>query len=259
MSKLDKKSIHLRCLVLRAMRAGRRGHYSSSASLIEILRIIYDIKAPDDKVILSKGHGVLALAAILVDKGIIPAEELDRFCKIDAMIGGHPSPDKMPGVEWHTGALGHGASIAIGQALAARIKKQKHRIFVIVGDGELNEGSCWEALLCMDKHKLNNITLVVDYNKLQSSGFVADVCPLDPLIDKFRAFGIGARECDGHNLEQLTYELSYQSSSRTNCVIAHTVKGKGIGFAENNPMYHYKGGLTDEQLNEMEQALGQTA
>ncbi len=255
--KLDERSINLRKLVLRAMRSGKRGHWGSSASLIEILRVIYDIKAPDDKVILSKGHGVLALAAILVEKEIIPAEELDRFCKPDGMIGGHPSPDKMAGVEWHTGALGHGLSLGIGQAIAAKIKKENHHIFIICGDGECNEGSIWEACLGASKHHLDNITLIIDYNKLQSSGFVSDICPLDSLMDKFKAFGFMTYECDGHDVGRITTELGMHYN-KPHCLIAHTIKGKGIPFTENNPMYHYKGNLTDEQLDEMENALVKT-
>lgn len=251
---LDSHSIYLRKLVLRAMRSGRRGHYGSSASLLEILRVIYDIKQPDDKVILSKGHGCLALYALLVDKGVIPVEWLDKFCHADGELGGHPNHET-PGIEWSTGALGHGPSIGVGQALAARIKKQNHRIFVICGDGEIQEGSVWEACMAASKHKLNNLVLVIDYNKLQSSGFVEDICPLEPIVDKFKAFGFATYRCDGHDIDRLTVELS-QRYSRPLCLIADTRKGKGIAFAENNPNWHYKGALTDEQLDEMDAALG---
>ncbi len=254
---LDNHSKYLRSLIIRGMRGGSRGHYGSAASLIEILRVIYDIKAPEDKVLLSKGHGCLALYAVLISKGIIPIEELDRFCQKDAMLGGHPAPH-VPGVIAHTGALGHGTPIACGLALAARIKKQDHRIFVVVGDGELNEGSCWESFMTMDKHKLSNITVIVDYNKIQSSGRVEDIQPLEPLAEKFRAFGFHVRECDGHDLNAIKEELSWQTEN-PKCLIAHTVKNKGIDYAENNINYHYRGQISEDDFKKMEDALGYVA
>lgn len=259
---LDERSIYLRRLVLRAMRAGRRGHWGSSSSLIEIMRVLYDDVAKHgdisdknrDRIILSKGHGVLAQMACLHAHDYIPVGVLDNFCKKEGIIGGHPSP-KISGVECHTGALGHGMPIAVGMALAAKIKKQNHRIFVIVGDGECNEGSIWEAALSASKHALDNLTVIVDYNKLQSSGFVSDVCPMEPFLDKWRAFGFAANECDGHDVGQLCAQLSYKPSSRPNVVIANTVKGKGIAFAENQPLWHYKGSIDDKLMAEMEAAL----
>lgn len=227
--------------------------------MVEILRVLYDdVKRPDDKVILSKGHGCLALYAILADKGLIPVEELDRFCHKDGMLGGHPAPH-IPGVHCHTGALGHGLSIACGMAIAAKIRKQDHRIFIICGDGETNEGSVWEAAMCASKHKLDNLTVIVDYNKIQSSGFVEDIQPLEPLGDKWRAFGFSTYECDGHDTNKLCEELKFRALNVPQCIITNTIKGKGISFAENNPMWHYKGNLTDEQLSEMGAALEQTA
>ena len=236
----------------------------SSFSLIEIMRVLYDDIAnydPQnlkwegrDRILLSKGHGVLAQAVCLADKGFFPLEWLDSFCHKDGHIGGHPSPDHMPGVECHTGALGHGLSIGVGMALAAKIRKQPQRIFVIVGDGECNEGSIWEALMSASKHKLDNLTVIVDYNKLQSSGFVKDVQPLEPLIDKFRAFGVQCYQCDGHDIDVLKKELEMRYNS-PNCIIANTVKSKGIFFAEGNPLWHYKSNLTDEDFDKMEKAL----
>lgn len=259
---LDDRSIYLRRLVLRAMKSGRRGHWGSSASLIEIMRVLYDDvakhgmkeKKDRDRIILSKGHGVLAQVVLLADKGYLPLNALDSFCKKEGIIGGHPSPDHLPGVECHTGALGHGLSIGIGMAIAAKIKKQSHRIFVICGDGECNEGSIWEAAMSASKHKLDNLTVIIDYNKIQSSGRVEDIQPLEPFADKWRAFGFSTYECDGHDVGRLRVELE-QRYSKPNCIIAHTVKSRGIKFAEGNPLWHYKSNLTDEQLNEMEDAL----
>lgn len=281
---LDERSIYLRSLVLRAMRAGRRGHWGSSSSLIEIMRVLYDDIAnhgtkdnPDrDRIILSKGHGVLAQAVLLADKGYIPLTALDDFCKKEGAIGGHPSPEKMNGIECHTGALGHGLPIAVGMALAAKIRKQKHKIYVILGDGECNEGSIWEAALSAAKHKLDNLMVIVDYNKIQSSGFGADICPMEPMADKWKSFGFAVAEADGHNIQQLSDALDKNNpwwtqklkggevsdggwipvSGKPKCLIAHTTKGKGISFAENNPMWHYKSGIDDKIMAEMEEALG---
>lgn len=260
---LDDRSIYLRRLVLRAMKSGRRGHWGSSASLIEIMRVLYDDVANHghkedssrDRIILSKGHGVLAQAVLLADKGYIPMGSLDSFCQKEGIIGGHPSPDHISGIECHTGALGHGMSIGVGMALAAKIKKQNHRIFIICGDGECNEGSIWEAAMSASKHKLDNLTVIVDYNKIQSSGRVEDVQPLEPFVDKWRAFDFSTYECDGHDMDRLKVELR-QRYNKPNCIIAHTIKGRGIDFAENNPMYHYKGNIDNKLMNDMEAALG---
>lgn len=270
---LDKRSLYLRSLVLRAMKAGRRGHWGSSSSLIEIMRVLYDDvakydpKTPKwegrDRIILSKGHGVLAQAVCLADKGFFPLEWLDSFCQKDGHIGGHPSPDHMPGIECHTGALGHGLSIGVGMAIAAKIRKQSHRIFVIVGDGEIQEGSVWEAAMCATKHKLDNLTLIIDHNKLQSAGFVNNIQPLGALSDKFKAFGFETTECDGHNLEELSEKINpvrwMGVGFLPQCIITHTVKGKGISFAENNPAWHYKGQIDEKLMKEMEDALGYVA
>lgn len=252
---LDDRSKYLRSLILRGMRGGRRGHYGSAASVVEILRVLYDdVKRPDDKVILSKGHGCLALYAILVDKGLIPIEELDRFCHKDGMLGGHPAPH-IPGVHCHTGTLGHGLSIAVGMALAAKIRKQSHRIFVICGDGEIQEGSIWEACMSAAKYKLDNLTLIIDHNKLQSAGFVDDIQPLGNLADKFKAFGFWTEQCDGHDIEAVKFTIN-GCVDQPLCIIANTIKGKGISFAENNPAFHYKGNIDEKLMTEMEEALG---
>jgi len=264
---LDERSIYLRKLILRAMRSGKRGHWGSSASLVEIMRVLYDDVAKQnpknpkdpsrDRIILSKGHGVLAQACLLADRGFFPLDWLDKFCHKDGHIGGHPSPDSLPGVECHTGALGHGLPLALGMALAAKIKKESHRIFVILGDGELNEGSCWEAFMAIAKCRPNNMTIIIDHNKLQSAGFVEDIQPLGDLREKILSFGLSCSEYDGHNIERLTEELSIVWPF-DRVVIAHTIKGKGIPFTEGNPMWHYKGSLTEEQIKEMEAALDDT-
>lgn len=262
---LDDRSIYLRKLAIRCLRGGQRGHIGSTMSLIEIMRVLYDDIAnhglkgnPDrDRIILSKGHGCIAQYVMLADKGYIPMESLDSFCRKDGILGGHPS-HKLPGIECDTGALGHGLSIGIGMALAAKIRKQNHRIFVIMGDGEINEGSVWEAAMSASKHKLDNLTIIIDYNKIQSAGRVEAIQPLEPLAQKWKSFGFGVLECDGHNLEELKWMLDrkkYYQYAPCLCVIANTIKGKGISFAENDSNWHHKSNITEEQFKAMEDAL----
>jgi len=200
-------------------------------SLIEILRVLYeDVMRIDpanptdpdrDRCILSKGHGVLALYAVLADKGFFPADEIASFCAIDSRLPGHPEKGRLPGVEASTGALGHGLSIGLGMALAARIQKRPSRVFVVMGDGEINEGSVWEAAMSAAKHRLDNLVAVIDYNKLQSYGPVGQVQPLEPLADKWRAFGFAVTEADGHDTADLGRAFGQRHDGMPALVIAH--------------------------------------
>lgn len=260
---MDERSKYLRRLILRAMKASRRGHWGSSASLVEIMRVLYDNVAKHnpknpkdqnrDRIILSKGHGVLAQMALLVDYGYISAEELDRFCQKDGMIGGHPS-HKTPGVEFDTGALGHGLALGVGVALAGKMKKQNYRVFVIMGDGECNEGSVWEAALLASKHNLDNLTVIIDRNGRQSAGTTEEICPMGSLIKKWDVFGWFVKAIDGHDLDKLRTRLKMKKRNRPLVIIADTIKGKGISFLENDSAHH-RTGMTDEYLAEMEEAL----
>ena len=265
---LDERSRYLRQLVVKGLEGGNRGHVGSSMSLIEILRVLYDdilrFRAdepfwPDrDRCILSKGHGCLALYAILADKGYFDTEHLDKFCKVDGILGGHPEYGKVPGVEASTGALGHGLSIGVGMALSAKMQNRDSRVFAIMGDGEINEGSVWEAALCAGKHGLTNLTAIVDYNKIQSAGHTSLIQGLEPLADKWASFGFAVREVDGHDLNMLgdTFSKLPLSNDKPTAVICHTVKGKGIAFAEGNPSWHHKSKFSPEQLSEMYDCLG---
>ncbi len=265
--KLDERSLALRRLVVRALEGGGRGHVGSSLSLIEILRVLYDDVLrfrptqpawPErDRLILSKGHGCLALYALLADKGFIDPGLLDGFCRRDGILGGHPEAGKIAGIEASTGALGHGLSIGIGMALAARIQGRDSRVFVVMGDGEINEGSVWEAALAAGKHRLGNLTALVDYNKLQSYGRVDEVQPLEPLADKWRAFGFAVHEVDGHDVAALrrVFALQKADAGHPHAVICHTVKGKGLPFAEHDPAWHHKNKLPPETIAAMVAAL----
>jgi transketolase len=264
---LDERSKQLRRLVVRALDRGGRGHVGSSMSLIEILRVLYDDvlrfrpsepKWPDrDRMILSKGHGCLALYAMLADKGFIGADSLDTFCQRDSILGGHPEAGKVPGVEASTGALGHGLSVGLGMALAVRAQKRDSRVFVVMGDGEINEGSVWEAAMCAGKHRLSHLTAIIDYNKIQSAGPTREIQDLEPLADKWRAFGFVAKEVDGHDVTALrsAFRQLPFGPEKPSAIICHTVKGKGIPFAENDPNWHHKAKLSAETVSQMYGAL----
>ena len=264
---LDERSKYLRRLVVRGLEGGGRGHIGSSMSLIEIMRVLYDDilryrptepQWPErDRMILSKGHGCLALYVVLADKGFIPLETLDTFCHCDSILGGHPEAGKIPGVEASTGALGHGLSVGVGMALAARMQKRNSRVFVCTGDGEINEGSIWEAAMCAGKHKLSNLTVIVDYNKVQSAGPTREIQDLEPLADKWKAFNFAVIEVDGHDVAALRATLRRLplAPDKPSVVICHTVKGKGLPFAENDANWHHKAKIPPELVVDMNEAL----
>lgn len=262
---LDDRSRHLRNLVIEALDGGARGHIGSTLSLMEIMRVLYDdvmtfdAARPDlpsrDRLILSKGHGCLALYALLADKGFFPESDLRGFCRYESQLGGHPEYGHVPGVEASTGALGHGLSIGVGMAQAARIRGEQHRVFVVVGDGEIDEGSIWEAALSAGHHCYRNLTVVVDYNKFQSYGAISEVWDLEPLADKWRSFGFAVSEVDGHDVGQLRAALGTQADDAPTAVIAHTVKGRGIDFAEGVAAWHHKASLKPEDIAGMREAV----
>ncbi len=264
---LDDRSRYLRKIVVQGIIDAGRGHLGPSMSLIEILRVLYDDIlniCPDnpgwglrDRCILSKGHGCLALYAILADKGYFPEEEIKNFCAFDGLLGGHPEQGKVPGVEASTGALGHGLSIGLGMAMAARLEGRENRVFVILGDGESNEGSVWEAAMTASKHGMDNLVAVVDYNKFQSYGPTSDVLNMEPLAKKWESFGFSAREVNGHDIKELhdAFNSLPFTKGRPSVVIAHTVKGKGIPDAEYNASWHHKNKLNDDEIQAAYSAL----
>lgn len=264
---LDARSLYLRRLVVEALVGGERGHIGSSVSPLEVLRVLYDDvmryrpNEPGwplrDRCILSKGHGCLALYAVLADKGYFPVSELKTFCRPGSILGGHPEHGKVPGVEASTGALGHGLSIGVGMALAARIHRRDSRVFVVMGDGEINEGSVWEAAMSAGKHALSNLVAIVDYNKIQSAGTTASIQDLEPLADKWRAFGFAVLEADGHDCAALrdVFASCPADPGRPTAVICHTVKGKGFPFAEHDPNWHHKSKIPDDLAKELFAAL----
>lgn len=247
---------------------GGRGHVGSALSLIEIMRVLYDdilkVRPQEprwvdrDRCILSKGHGCLAQYAVLADRGFFDVAELKTFCHEHSMLGGHPEYGKVPGVEASTGALGHGLPIGLGMALAAARQNRPTRIYVVLGDGELNEGSVWEACMAAAKHKAANLIALVDSNKLQAYGPVESVMSLEPLAGKFASFGFEVAEVNGHDVGALRKTIANlgTSSGKPHVVICHTVKGKGIPAAEFDPGWHHKSRFKPEELELIREALG---
>lgn len=255
---MDERSKALRRRVIEIMNLGGRGHLAPAMSLIEIMSVLYDDvmrfdpENPQweerDRFILSKGHGCLAQYVMLEDKGFITCDDASCFCKFDGILGGHPERGKIPGVEASTGSLGHGLSIGVGFAVDAKYEKRDNRVFVVMGDGECNEGSVWEAALSAGKNKLDNLVAMVDYNKQQSYGTTEEVMDLEPFADKWRAFGFAAVEVDGHDVDALRDVLINlpAEEGKPTAIICHTVKGKGISFVERDLTWHHRTKLSDE-------------
>lgn len=264
---LDERSMALRHKVVDMLECAQRGHIGSSMSLIEIMRVLYDevlkfdpanpALVDRDRCILSKGHGCLAQYIMLADKGYFPEERLSEFCANDGLLGGHPSANKIPGIEASTGALGHGLSIGLGMAVDAKVRGRDNRVFVIMGDGECNEGSVWEAAMSAGKRGMDNLVAMVDYNKYQSYGETAEVMELEPFADKWEAFGFNCIQVNGHDLDELRQALSKDAvqPGKPTAIICHTVKGKGVSFAENNLAWHHKSKLPEDDIAAMRQCL----
>src|SRR5215210_33789 len=238
---LIRKSIEYRKNILKYIYHANAGHTGGSLSCIDILNVLYNhvlnvspenFKSPDrDRYIQSKGHSVEALFVVLADKGFFPEEDLKTLCKYGSHYIGHPTK-KVKGVEQNTGALGHGLPLAVGTAIAGKLDKKDYKVFTLLGDGELPEGSNWEAALTASHYKLDNLCAIIDHNKLQISGTTAEVCNTDPIDAKFESFGWEVRHVDGHDLDALkeTFDSLPFAGSKPSLVIAHTVKGKGISY-----------------------------
>jgi transketolase len=249
-TELEHKSIAYRETILRIIAQAGAGHTGGDLSAIDILNVLYNVILnvspetagdPDrDRYVQSKGHCVEALYTVLADRGFFPAEELNTLCRYRSRLIGHPTRE-VPGIEHNTGALGHGLAVAVGMALAGKLDGRSYRVFTLLGDGELDEGSNWEASLAAAHHGLDNLVVIVDRNGLQITGPTEQVNALEPLPDKFRAFGYALREVDGHDLEALVQLLRQTpfEPGKPNLVLAHTIKGKGVSYAENVVGWHH--------------------
>lgn len=240
---------------------GRSSHVGSGLSIADIMAVLYGTvmkfepsnprSARRDRFILSKGHAGAAVYAALAEVGFFDPATLETHCGNNSQLSGHVSHVGVPGVEFSTGSLGHGLGVAAGMALALERLLRTERVFVLMSDGECDEGSVWEAALFAAHHKLTGLTAIVDYNKLQSLKSVDETLCLEPLADKWRSFGWLVREVDGHDHDALEAALNYRDSDRPSMVIAHTTKGRGISFMENSVLWHYR----SPQAEEFEAAL----
>jgi len=263
---LDKRSKELRKNMITVFEKGKRGHLPSAFSVVEILRVLYDnIMKYDkndpksktrDRFILSKGHACLALYVLLEEKGFFPKEELGKFCKIDGLLGGHPEC-KIPGVELATGSLGHGLPVGVGIALKGKKDHESYKVFVVLGDGECNEGSIWEAALCAPKHKLDNLVVIIDYNKQMTYGTTFEIQDLEPLAEKWRSFGFSVKEVDGHSILKLkdVFQTLPFEKDKPSLLICHTIKGKGISFLEKNYIWHHKSNVEEQEISDLYKGL----
>ncbi|HEX4350077.1 MAG TPA: transketolase, partial [Verrucomicrobiae bacterium] len=245
---LQLKAVHLRKKTLEAIFEAGAGHTGGGLSCLDILNVLYNRilnvlpetrSSPHrDRYVQSKGHSVEALYAVLADRGFFPEADLKTICHYKSHYVGHPTRH-IPGIEMNTGALGHGLPICIGMALAGKMDSAAYRVFTLLGDGELAEGSNWEAALAAAHYKLDNLTAIIDHNTLQITGHTHDVMSNAPLDKKWRAFGWSVKVVDGHDYATLTEVLSKPAEiGKPTCVIASTIKGKGVSFMENIAKWH---------------------
>ncbi len=255
---IEKSREFRRDILIMTTEAGS-GHPGGSLSSIDIITALYlhqmrhDPKNPRwedrDRFVLSKGHACPALYAVLADVGYFPKKELLTLRKLNSILQGHPDMNKTPGIDMSTGSLGQGLSVACGMALAGKLDKKDYHVYVLLGDGEVDEGNVWEAAMAAAKYKLDNLTAILDRNRLQLDGPTEDICPLDPLPDKWRAFGWNVMEIDGHDMAEILDSLdkAIKVKGKPTIIIAHTVKGKGVSFMEGENKYHGKA-LSKEEL-----------
>lgn len=244
------KATEVRMMLLQIIYRAKTGHTGGSLSNTDILTALYyrimnidphNPKAPErDRFVLSKGHSVESLWSILADRGFFPKEELATFSQFGTKLIGHPN-NKVPGIEMNTGALGHGLAVAVGMALAAKRDGKNYRAFCLMGDGEQAEGSVWEAAMAGAHYKLDNLIAIIDRNRLQISGGTEEVMGLDPLEDKWTAFGWNVVSIDGNDMAALVqaFEAVPAVTGKPTLIMANTVKGKGVSFAENVPHWHH--------------------
>jgi transketolase len=265
---LEQVAGQLRRDSLRLIHRRGSGHPGGALSAAEIMAVLYfhhmriDPSDPKwearDRFLLSKGHASAVLYAALSTRGYFPLSELDRWGEVDCTHQGHPDRFKTPGVDMTSGILGHGIAVGVGLALAARLKKLDYRTYVLIGDGESQGGIIWEGAMSAAKFKLDNLCVVLDYNDVQLDGFVHDIMPLEPVADKWTAFGWNVIQCDGHDIRSIIAALERAGSvkGRPSILIAKTVKGKGVSFMENNSFWH--GNVpNDEQLHQALSELGE--
>ena len=249
---LKKMANEIRKAIIKQVYTANSGHPGGSLSIADIMAVLYfnelniDEKNPNweyrDRFVLSKGHCVAALYSALALRGFFEIEELDKFRKIDGKLQGHPDMKKVPGVDMSTGSLGQGISAAVGMAIAGKLDNKGYRVYTILGDGEIEEGEVWEAAMSAAKYKLDNLCVIVDNNNLQIDGTIEEVMSSYPIDEKFRSFGFDVLTIDGHNFYEILFALkkAKEIKDKPTCIIAKTIKGKGIPFMENKVEWHGK-------------------
>jgi len=262
-SKKLAKNIRLHCVKM--ANSGKGSHIGSALSIADILAVLYfDVLKIDplnpksknrDRFILSKGHAGAAVYAVLAEMGFFEVEKLSTHYQNGSDLSGHVSHKGIPGVELSTGSLGHGITVATGMAKAAKLNKMQHKIFVLLSDGECDEGTTWEAAMFSSHHKLNNLIAIIDYNKIQSLDSVSNTLELEPFSDKWRSFGWSVIEIDGHNHVEIKKIFSkvHANKNKPTVIIANTIKGKGVSFMENKVLWHYRSPQGEEFRNAMEE------
>jgi len=268
LKQLERTARKLRRHIVKMLAIAGSGHPGGSLSAIDILTALffgnvmrYNPQNPRwedrDRFILSKGHAVPALYAVLAEAGFVPEEWLWQLRKIDTPMQGHPSVKDLPAVEASTGSLGQGLSIGLGMALAARIDGKPYRVYVMIGDGESEEGQVWEAAMAASHFHAGNLTAILDYNHYQLDGAIGEIMSIEPVVSKWEAFGWAVREIDGHDMKQILDALHWARETREqpSIIVAHTVKGKGVSFMEGNNEFHGKA----PTQSELEQALAELA
>ena len=265
---LSKMANWIRLSAMSMTHHARLGHTGGDLSSADVLATLYfgqvlhvDPTRPHwpqrDRFVMSKGHCSGAFYSTLARRGFFPPEQLKTFMDPLSMLNGHPDRNKVPGVEANTGPLGHGLPIGVGMALSARMRNESWRVFVLVGDGELQEGSNWEAAMCAQQYNLDNLVVIVDRNRIQQGDFTESTIRMEPLADRWTAFGFAVRELNGHDHFALlqAFAVVPVEKGKPSCFIAKTVKGKGVSFAENKPAWHH-GVPTREQLEIAQRELG---
>lgn len=267
---LEHKAAEARKLIIETVIAAGVGHAGGSLSSAEVMTALYfDVMKMDpanphwadrDRFVLSKGHSSAGLYSHLHMKGLMSREQLLTFRQNGSMLSGHPDMRKVPFVEMSTGSLGQGMAAGIGMAIAGKLDRKDYRVFVMIGDGESQEGAIWEGALCAPRYKLDNLTVILDRNRIQIDGFTEDIMPLEPIADKWRAFGWEVRDIDGHSMAEVVSTLRSVpfASGKPSFVIARTVKGKGVSFMEDNYVWHGgapKGDLAEQAMREVTAAL----
>ena len=265
LKKIEEHARRIRVDSLRMIYQRQAGHPGGSMSAAEILAALFfyklriDPQRPDwedrDRFIISKGHASAPLYSALAQRGFFPAEDLERWGELDCHLQGHPDRIKTPGVDMTSGLLGHGIAVGSGLALAARMNNKKYHVYTLLGDGESQAGVVWEGAMTAAKFKLANLTAILDYNDVQLDGFVHDVMPLQPLADKWRAFNWEVLEINGHDVRQVleALDMADEIHHAPTMIIAHTTKGKGVSFMENQSCWHGRAPTKEEY----ELALGE--